>query len=304
MNDRPLASRASLAAAVVGASFAAAFAAAPTRASAQEAVGTAAAAPASVDADVAYAGVAGASVVDRGTLVVTSVAGPGREATFEFVRRPDGGTVVLESITAADGRYRLQARFDYDAAWRAESARGIGLYDGKPVRIDLRRDGDRARVAVDGDGVRLRPVAACRDCFLNLSPSALAMFVMTQHYDHSKGGAQQFTWAAQDLDRPRTLDGGRDDVTYRGEVALPRAGGTSATLRHYTFVERNPLPDGRAFVLNMDLWTDGELRPIAFRARIPSLARTGTIGVRVGYEDLRDALSALSDRTVPLAPSQ
>ncbi|MDX2221835.1 MAG: hypothetical protein SFV21_03735 [Rhodospirillaceae bacterium] len=248
-------------------------------------------------ARVNYAGVSGARLIDAGVMVVTG-GGPAFDRTeaFEYLSTSAGGVVLLNTITMTDGRYRVQARFDLDADWNARSADGLGLYEGVPVVAVMRRDGREVRIAVRslGDGgakVSLDPTAACDpDCFINMSPSALAMFVMTRHYDLARGGPQTFRWTGQDLDRVRTLSGGTATLSFAGERVVPRATGETA-LRHFTFVESLPLPDGGRFTLNFDLWTDREHRPMGFRVRTPGAAG-GTFGFRQGFEDVRAALQA------------
>jgi hypothetical protein len=237
-----------------------------------------------------YSGVTGATVLDSGTLVVSG-SRFAREETFEYIRRPDGGITLLNSITAADGSYRVNARFDLDGAWQSQSAHGVGLYDGKTVNIAMVRAGESVAITVTGAGVELRPRAECRpDCFINMSPSATAMFVMTRHYDFKRGGEQEFRWAGQDLDRVRTLSGGRARLTFQGEQAVEGPSG-AMRVRHFTFVELLPAPDGSTFRLDFDLWTDDMHRPLGFRVRVPG-AGGGTVALRKGYERLQRQLMA------------
>ncbi len=239
-----------------------------------------------------FAGQAGAIILDSGVFVVTGNPLFAREESFEYVRRQDGGVTLLNTITASDGRFRVRARFDLDAQWRSLRASGVGLYDGVPVEIQMRRNGEQVDITVKGEGVNLTPTAVCDpDCFINMSPSSLAMFVMTRHYDEAKGGAQTFRWAGQDLDRVRTLSGGKADLTYQGSKVyqrqtLPGRPPRQATVRHYTFVELLPLDDGGTFALDFDLWTDADHRPLGFRVRTPG-AGTATTGFRVGWEGVR-----------------
>jgi hypothetical protein len=237
-----------------------------------------------------YAGVAGAMLFDSGAMVVTG-GGFAREENFEYVRRPDGGVTLLNVITAADGHYRVNARFDYDSGWNAVTAHGTGLYDGAPVAIAMHKAGKEVAVDVRGDGVDLHPRAACDpDCFLNMSPSATAMFVMTRHYDFAVGGEQEFRWAGQDLDRVRTLSGGRARLTFRGAKPVVRATGQTLNMRHFTFIELLPGPDGSTVSLDFDLWTDDEHRPYGFRVRLPGGSPAGTVALRKGFEDVRAAI--------------
>jgi hypothetical protein len=135
------------------------------------------------------AGLSGATMVDSGVIVITSTPEFAREESFEYVRRPDGGITLLNTITATDGRFRTRARFDMDADWNALSASGLGLYEGVPVEIFMQRNGAQVDIQVHGEGVHLNPTAVCDpDCFINMSPTTLPMFVMTRHYDRATGG--------------------------------------------------------------------------------------------------------------------
>lgn len=244
-----------------------------------------------------YAGLAGAKPLDAGVMVVTGGGPFDRTETFEYLQRPDGGFVLLNAITAANGAYRVQARFDLDRAWRSESAHGIGLYDGKPVDLAMRVEGNSVKISVRPrdaaqGGLSSDPVATCDpSCFVNMSPSITAMFVMTRHYDFARGGEQEFQWAGQDLDRVRTLSGGKARLVYRGEKDATRAG-AAIKMRHFTFVETLPNPAGGTYSLDFDLWTDSEHRPVGFRIRFSGGNPSGVVGWRQGWEDVRAALIA------------
>lgn len=238
-----------------------------------------------------HAGVSDVSLIDSGVMVVSGDPRYARTEIFEYLRRDDGGWVLVNTITAADGRYRVTARFDFDREWNAQSAKGRGLYDDAPVDITLRVAGKEARIQVNGPGVDLEPVATCDpNCFLNMSPSALAMFVMTRHYDRDRKEPQTFRWAGQDLDRKRTLSGGTATLSYAGRRSLEHAG-APLKVDHYTFVERLPTPTGGTFALDFDLWTDSDQWPLGFRVRTPGGDPSGTVGFRQGYEALLPALT-------------
>ena len=243
-----------------------------------------------------FAGVAGATLLDSGALVVTGGGPLDREEAFEYLRRAEGGYTLLNTITAANGAYRVQARFDLDAAWRSQSAHGIGLYDGKAVAIAMRVDGKAVAIDVqpagDSGAKPLTATASCDpDCFVNLSPSATAMFVMTRHFDFTRGGEQEFRWAGQDLDRVRTLSGGRARLRFAGEQRVQDPTGREVLFRHFTFVELLPTPNGGSFRLDFDLWTDLEHRPMGFRVRTTGGSPSGILAVRKGWEALRPRLS-------------
>jgi hypothetical protein len=237
-----------------------------------------------------YTGVAGATAIDSGVFVVAS--GPSaREETFEFVRRPDGGYTSLNTITAANGSYRVNGRFDYDAQWNIAAVHGVGLHDGIPVQIALLRQDGRVRIEVAGKGKPVRSVATCNPtCLIDMAPSATPMFTMTRHYDFATGGEQEFLWAGQDLVRPQALSDDRVRIVFKGEDVVQRGIGPALTLRHFAFLETIPQPGGSPYMLSFDIWTDMEHRPLAFRVRPPGSSAVGTVGLRKGFEDLRERL--------------
>lgn len=220
----------------------------------------------------------------------------GREEVFEYLTRPGGGYVLLNTITAGSGAYRLRARFDLDADWQSESAAGIGLYKGEPVAVVMRRDGDEVKISVRSEkagGYSSDPVAACvPDCFINMSPSITSMFVMTRHYDFEKGGAQVFHWTGQDLDKVRTLSGGTAALIFVGDVPVTRAGGEVLALRHFQFVETLPNPAGGTYSLQFEMWTDVMHRPMGFRIKFSGEKPSFVVGWRQGFEDVRAAVGA------------
>jgi hypothetical protein len=246
-----------------------------------------------------YAGVAGATLIDSGAMLVAAGGPFTREESFEYLKRPDGGFVLLNTITAANGSYRVQARFDLDAQWRSENAYGIGLYDGKPVDVVMQPVGKQVKISVRPRDAALGgpssdPVAACDpDCFINMSPSITSMFVMTRHYDFARGGTQVFRWTGQDLDKVRTLSGGTAALIFKREVVAARTGGGTLAVRHFTFVETMPNPAGGTYSLDFDLWTDTAHRPMGFRIRFSGGSPSGVVGWRKGFEDMQAALTGL-----------
>jgi PAS domain-containing protein len=241
------------------------------------------------------AGVGDTTLLDSGTFVVRDAGPFSRSESFEVLRRGAAGYTIVNTITSATGRYRVQARFDFDAGWRAVSAQGVGLYDGRAVEITLlpTRPIATIRVAPLQDAAPAAQQLGARcdpDCLLDMSPSILPMFVMTRHYDFSRGGVQDFRWVGQDLDQRRTANGNIAALSYAGERELQRADGRTLRVRHFTFVESIPLPQGGEFRMNFDLWTDTDHAPIAFRARSPNGRPEGIVGVRSSHEDLRPAL--------------
>ena len=248
-----------------------------------------------------YTGVVGAAVVDSGVIVVARGASA-REETFEYIKRPDGGFTLVNTITAANGAYRVNGRFDYDAQWNATAARGTGVYDGKPVEIALQREPRRVVVTVSATGQgkskpakptpkQTQAISVCDPtCLIDMAPSVNPMFVMTRQYDLARGGEQEFIWAGQDLVRAQHLTDDHVHIVLKDEPTVSRPGGAALKLRHFFFVERIPQPDGKMFVLDFDLWTDLDHRPMAFRVRPPGSTAVGTVGLRKGFEDLESQI--------------
>jgi hypothetical protein len=85
------------------------------------------------------AGLSGATVIDDGTFVVRDAGPFDRRESFEVLRRRAGGFTLVNTLTAANGACRAQGRFDFDPAWNAIEAHGIGLYKDRPVAISIRR---------------------------------------------------------------------------------------------------------------------------------------------------------------------
>ena len=123
-------------------------------------------------------------------------------------------------------------------------------------------------------------------CLIDMAPSVNPMFVMTRQYDLARGGEQEFIWAGQDLVRAQHLTDDHVRIVLKDEPTVSRAGGAALKLRHFFFVERIPQPDGKMFVLDFDLWTDLDHRPMAFRVHPPGSTAIGTVGLRKGFEDL------------------
>ena len=233
--------------------------------------------------DSTYAGLSGATVLDAGVMQVTSGSGFARTETFEYLQRPDGGVTLLNTMTSDDGRFRVRARFDHTADWQSIEAWGKGLYDGAAVDSHMERNGTQVDITVTGAETDITNTAVCEpDCFINMSPSATAMFLMTRHHSMEVGKVEQFRWAGQDLDRVRTLDGGKADLKYEGEVTA-----AGKTIRYFTFIERLPLPNGTMFDLPFQMWTDMDHWPLGFKV---GSGERATVGFRKGWEDVRAQL--------------
>jgi hypothetical protein len=121
------------------------------------------------------------------------------------------------------------------------------------------------------------------------------MFVMTRHYDFAQRGKQSFRWAGQDLDQSRSADGNVAALRFEGEETLKRTSGEELRIRHFTFVESIPLPQGGVFRMNFDLWTDYEHAPLAFRARSERPPRRRDRRTSQSRGPARAARAALAD---------
>jgi hypothetical protein len=258
---------------------------------------------AAVNADeLTLSGVKNVKLLDAGSFVVTGLPPFAREETFEFLRRPDGGITLLSATTMTDGAMRVQARYDYDADWNALQAVGQGVYEDEPVRVDMRAQPDSVSIRVRGEKTAIDETIPCPDgCFMDMAPSGSPMFVMTHRYDKAKGGVQSFQWAAQDLPRPRTSpDNQRAELRLRGEIPAERSDGSKITILDYEMIERIPTPDGGMYVMEFDLWTDSDDRPMGYRINKAGgkPSTSGILGFRKGYEDVRDQVA----RKVPGQP--
>jgi hypothetical protein len=247
--------------------------------------------PAAAESGVTLSGVKGVKLLDAGSFVVSGLPPFAREETFEFLQRPDGGVTLLSATTMADGAARVQARYDYDAAWKPVSAVGQGIYGDETVRVDMQASPGAIAIRVGGAKTAIARTIPCPEgCFMDMAPSGSPMFIMTRHYDRAKGGEQSFQWAAQDLQQPLTSpDNQRAALRLRGDRPVKRADGSTLMIRDYAMVERIPLAGGKVFVMEFDLWTDDADRPMGYRINRtggkPSTA--GIVAIRKGYEDVR-----------------
>lgn len=243
---------------------------------------------------VTLSGVKGVRLLDAGVFKVSGLPSTAREETFEFLQRPDGGYTLLSATTMADGSYRVQARYDYDAQWTPVAAVGQGIYGDEPVRVDLRNVPGGVAIRVRGEKTSIDRTVPCPNgCYMDMAPSGSPMFVMTRHYDRARGGEQSFQWAAQDLPKALTSpDNQQASINLRREAALKRRDGTTLRVREYQQIERIPTPAG-LFVMEFDVWTDDAERPLAYRINKvggkPPAAPI--VAIRRGYEDLQARLT-------------
>ena len=239
-------------------------------------------------------GIKDVKLVDAGSFVVSGLPPFAREETFEFLQRPDGGMTLLSATTMTSGAYRVQARYDYDADWNALRGEGRGIYEDEPVRINLQAQSGSVSIRVRGEKTAIDETVSCPDgCFMDMAPSGSPMFVMTRRYDRARGGMQSFRWAGQDLRQPITTpDDQQAALRLRREIPVMRDDGTKITILDYEMIERIPTPDGGVFVMEFDLWTDADNRPMGYRINTvggkPSTS--GILGFRKGYEDVRNRL--------------
>jgi hypothetical protein len=240
-------------------------------------------------------GIRDVELLDSGSFVVSGLPPFAREETFEFLRRPDGGFTLLSATTMTSGTYRVQARYDYDSDWNAVKAVGQGIYENEPVRVDMQAKSGEVEIRVRGEQTSIDAAIPCPSgCFMDMAPSGSPMFVMTRHYDHSRGGPQSFQWAAQDLPRPFTSPANqRAELRLRRAIPVERADGSTITIRDYEMIERIPTPDGGVYVLEFDLWTDDVDRPMGYRINRAGgkPSTSGIVGFRKGYEDVRDQIT-------------
>lgn len=251
----------------------------------------AASTPLAAEDGATLSGLKDVKLLDAGIFEVSGAPSAARTETFEFLQQRDGSITLLSATTMADGSFRVQARYDYDNAWKAVSAVGRGIYGDDPVRVEMQVADAAVAIRVRGATTTLDKSIPCPDgCFMDMAPSGSPMFVMTRQYDRAKGGFQSFQWAAQDLPRPFTSPNNqRADLRLRREVPVKRADGATVTIRDYEMIERIPMTNGGMFIMEFDLWTDTSERPMGYRinsvAGKPPAAPIVTF--RSGYEDVR-----------------
>jgi hypothetical protein len=235
-------------------------------------------------------------VEDAGVMVVSGGRTP-RTETFEVLRRADGGRVVTSIIEAADGAWRVEGRWTYNADEQAVSAVGLGSWDGQPVGIEIVDAGAEAIITASVGGETERDTAPCEPCLMDMAPSALPMFTMARLYDAAAGGVQSFHWIGRALTRDEVLTDGVVDLrlVQSRELALPD--GRSLMVRQLAFTETlTDAATGRSVSLDFNLYVDAEQRPLAFAMRHAA-------GVRQGFEAVLDLLPPVLD-AVPAAPPQ
>lgn len=221
----------------------------------------------------------GDRIVDSGVMQVTG-GNFNRNEDFELVQHADGSRLLTSVITGADGAYQVQGYWDFSADGYARAAGGIGIYDGQPVNVEIVRADGMATLRVSGAEKAVHR-AWCNDaCLIDMSPSGVAMFMMTGLYDEARGGPQTFQWVGRSLIADQVLLDGSAELRKLGEFNFERAEG-SVGVKHFVFVET--LKDertGNVFQAAFNLYTTSDHRPLAFATR------GGTVGERRGYAGL------------------
>ncbi|MEE4184791.1 MAG: hypothetical protein V2J12_03375 [Gammaproteobacteria bacterium] len=228
---------------------------------------------------------AGDRLEDSDLLIVTGGAFDRTEA-FEVVRRPDGGSVLTEIITGANDSYKVETRVRFDADGNGISGRGLGNYAGEPVEVIITKTDDVARITAQGDTFFAEHTAPCDECMMDMSPSAIPMFMMTRRYDEAQGGKQTFRWVARALIGDQVLLDGAAKIQKLGDFTFEKDGEPVA-VKQYAFVEKLKNEQmGAYFYVAFNLYTTADGKPLAFA--------TGgaTVGQRRGFEGITTALPA------------
>ncbi len=224
----------------------------------------------------------GDRIEDSGVIAVESGRFARSEA-FEVVRHAEGGRTITSIITGADGSYRVEGRWSYDATEHAIGADGKASYNGVPASINIVATPPTAAITVRAGAVERTIPAPCDpDCLIDMAPSALPMFTMTRRYDASVGGEQTFRWIGQGLAADQVLLEGVAKIRL-----LDRQTVGDVDVSHFIFVETlTDAKTGAVTSFAFNLWVDADHRPLAFGMT------SGTLGVRKGFEAVPAAMPA------------
>jgi hypothetical protein len=172
-----------------------------------------------------------------------------RDEEFQLSSTGSGGYRLNTSITPLDGRYRCQTRFTYDGAWLPLRAQADVLHGTAAHQVEIVPLADHAVITLrrTGEADQLRRVDFTPAMMIDLEPSALPMWAMTQRYDRAAGGVQTFGWIGRSLIRDLVLEGGFTPLEFHGRDA----GGD-----RFTFSESHPLPNGGEFTVKFELLLD------------------------------------------------
>ncbi len=120
-----------------------------------------------------------------------------------------------------------------------------------------------AGAAGAGAALPERRVAFPPGCLVDLEPSVLPTWAMTQRYDFAKGGVQEFRWVGRSLHRDEVLEGGRVEMRHVG---------TADGQVNFRFTEYLPLPSGSTFAMEFAITNDERGRLQLFQV----FGRSGT----------------------------
>ncbi len=230
----------------------------------------------------------GDQIMDQGTMVVTREGAIVRRDVFEIIRRSDGGRTIASVITAEDGSYQVEGRWDYDAAEQATSARGLGRHGEQDLTVDIAATSPTATMAVTfASGEERVYEGECPPgCFIDMGPGTLPQFTLTRRYDFDQGGVQDSRWIAFVLNEDMRSFDVVVRIAHAGDFDVTRADGSSLKIRHFVFDEEGSLDgSGEGYELRSHLWVDDDHRPIKYKAG------ERTVGLRAGFEDIGDQLA-------------
>lgn len=214
---------------------------------------------------------------DAGTITVVSETSTRTEA-FETVRHEDGTRTTTSVITDRGGAFRVEGRWSYDADGRSTGAKGIGSHGGAPVDVEIAAHRPTATISINSRNGKRTITAPCgTSCFIDLSPSVMAMFSITRQFEADSIDARSYQWIGQALHRDMTLtQGGGSKVRLHAVKTLD-----GLTVLQFMFFETLPGAESSASSeAAFNLYVDADHRPLAF------VANRGTMGLRAGYENI------------------
>ncbi|MDX2142854.1 MAG: hypothetical protein SFV19_05840 [Rhodospirillaceae bacterium] len=235
-------------------------------------------------------------IIDEGKLTISGRPGFARTEEFSIFQRADGGFTVRSTITAEDGSYTANGRWNFDATWRAIDAAGQGDAKGVKRRIEMWRESTpsgtvvkisrRATLADDEPRNETFSAPCDAECLMDMAPAALPMSVMTRRYDAGRGGEQAFRWVGASLTDDQVLLGGTATLWLN---RMQKVAGSD--IAHWRFREDLPGANpGENTQMHMHLWTDaaGSLRKFG----VGRTDKPTTIGVRESDAELSAQMSA------------
>lgn len=231
------------------------------------------------------------TVLDQGTLIVDGAGFPiDRREAFVCIGMPNGNRRINSRVESLDGAYLLECQFDYDPQLAALAAHGKSRQGEREFTVSIERaTGSTARLlVVHGKDQQTQVLDAPADCLIDLEPSAMPMWMMTQRMPEQARSSRRFGWIGRSLISDRVLEGGSAELQPARPVELELDGRPVRLLR-YDFEETLPIPGGGRFTMGFNLWMDaaGWLRLFRVNGR-----RGAIYGVREGHESLRAAAEA------------